>query len=211
MTEGYRVMSDKASDGGILRAVERVLLPIALALQGLGVDTPVIFDFLPGYRDIFIRLWERHKNPISWVCRPFFGLVIGYGAILQNWPIILAGILGIGTSWFWFPKWKRTPEWAEEFIKKEFEALTPDNPYDLSHVVLPSIGLPLGLASLVILLWYLAYPWNWLGMLIFVTATILKIIWSTRLHQEVFQPVTWVTLIGFGLGIAFGVLLFGLN
>jgi hypothetical protein len=204
-------MSDKALTGSILRTIGRPLLPIALVLQGLGVDTPIIFNFLTGYRDIFLRLWERHKNPVSWVCRPFFGLIIGYGAILRSWHIILVGVLGIGTSWFWFPKRKNTPTWAEEFINKEFEVLTPDNPWDLRRVVFPSVGLPLGLAGLAILLWYLAYPWNWLGMLILIAATILKVVWSARLYQDVFRPVTRVTLIGFGLGIAVGVLLFGLD
>jgi hypothetical protein len=192
----------------VLRAIGTMIIPIALISQGLGVNTPIIFSFLPDYRDIFCRLWERHKNPISWVCRPFFGLVIGYGAILQSWEIILLGVLGIGTSWFWFPKWKNTPAWAEEFINKEFEVLTPDNHWDLRRVVLPSIGLPLGLAGLACLLWYLSYPWNWVGILILVVVTVLKIVWSARLQRSVFKPVTWVTLIGFGLGVVVGALLF---
>lgn len=192
----------------MLKTFEKALIPIALITQGLGVDTPAIFDFLPGYQRIFLRLWERHKNPVSWVCRPFFGLIIGYGAILQSWLIILVGALGIGTSWFWFPKWKNTPAWAEEFINKELEVLIPVNRQDLKRVMLSSIGLPLGLAGLAALLWFLPYPWNWLGMLIFVIATVFKIVWSGRLHRDVFKPVTWITLIGFGLGTVVGVLLF---
>jgi hypothetical protein len=67
------------------KAAEAVVVPFALLFQGLGVNTPVIFDFLPDYRRIFSRLWQRHKNPVSWVCRPFFGLIIVYGAILESW------------------------------------------------------------------------------------------------------------------------------
>ncbi len=110
----------------MLRTIRIILIQIALISQGFGVNTPIVFNFLPGYRDVFCRLWERHKNPVSWVCRPFFGLLIGYGAILHNWIIIVIGVIGIGTSWFWFPKWKDTPQWAEEFIDKEFNVLTPD-------------------------------------------------------------------------------------
>ena len=194
-----------------LRAIQTILIPIALLSHGLGVNTPIIFDFLPDYRSIFCRLWERHKNPISWVCRPFFGLVIAYGAILHSWEIILIGVFGIGTSWFWFPKFRNTPVWAEEFINKEFEVLTPDNRLDSRRVVLPSIGLPLGLASLTALLWYLSYPWNWVGILILVVVTVLKIVWSARLQGSVFRPVTWVTLVGFGLGAVVGALLFVLR
>jgi len=194
-----------------LRAIQTILIPIALLSQGLGVNTPIIFDFLPNYQSIFCRLWERHKNPMSWVCRPFFGLVIGYGAILQSWTIILIGVLGIGTSWFWFPKLKNTPVWAEEFINKEFEVLTPNSRWDLRRVMLPSIGLPLGLAGLAGLLWYLSYPWNWSGILILVVVTLLKIVWSARLQSSVFKPVTWVTLVGFGLGAVIGAILFVLR
>jgi hypothetical protein len=123
----------------------------------------------------------------------------------------LAGAFGIGTSWFWFPKWKNTPAWAEEFINKEFEVLTPGSHWDLRRVVLPSIGLPVGLAGLAGLLWYLSYPWNWLGISILVAATILKIIWSARLQRSVFKPVTLITLIGLALGVVLGALLFVLR
>jgi hypothetical protein len=120
----------------------------------------------------------------------------------------VVGVLGIGTSWFWFPKWKNTPAWAEEFINKEFEVLTPDNHWDLKRVVLPSIGLPAGLGCLAYLLWYLSYPWNWVALLILVAVTVLKIIWSARLQRRAFKPLTWVTLVGFGLGVIVGALLF---
>lgn len=195
----------------MLRTIRTILIPIALISQGFGVNTPIVFNFLPGYRDVFCRLWERHKNPVSWVCRPCFGLVIGYGAILHSWEIILAGAFGIGTSWFWFPQWKNTPAWAEEFIDKEFEVLTAASHWDLRRVVLPSIGLPIGLAGLAGLLWYLSYPWNWLGMSILVAATILKIIWSAKLQRSVFKPVTLITLIGLALGVVVGALLFVLR
>jgi hypothetical protein len=191
-----------------LKALQVVLIPIALVSQGLAVNTPMIFGFLPDYRRIFRRLWDRHKNPISWVCRPFFGLIFCYGAILQSWPIILVGVLGMGSSWFWFPKWKHTPAWAEEFINKEFEVLTPANRWDLKRVLLPSIGMPLGLTALAALLWYLAYPWNWVGILVLVIVTVLKIIWSAKLEGTVVNPLTRIVLIGFGLGAIAGVLIF---
>ena len=191
-----------------LKVLQVVLIPIALVSQGLAVNTPLIFSFLPDYQHIFRRLWERHKNPVSWVCRPFFGLVFCYGAILQSWPIILAGVLGMGSSWFWFPKWKHTPAWAEEFINKEFEVLTPDNRWDLKRVVLPSIGMPLGLAALAVLLWYLAYPWNWVGILVLVIVTVIKIIWSAKLEGTVLNPLTRIVLIGFVLGAIAGAFLF---
>jgi hypothetical protein len=191
-----------------VKALKTVFISIALLFQGLGVNTPIIFSFIPDYQRIFRRLWERHKNPVSWVCRPFFGLIFCYGAILQSWPIILAGVLGMGSSWFWFPKWKHTPAWAEEFINKEFGVLTPDNRWDITRVVLPSIGMPLGLAALAALLWYLSYPWNWVGILVLVIVTVFKIAWSARLEGNVLNPLKRIVLLGFGLGIIPGVFLF---
>jgi len=74
--------------------------------------------------------------------------------------------------------------------------------------LLPSIGMPLGLAALAALLWYLAYPWNWAGILVLVIVTVLKIIWSAKLEGTVLNPLTRIVLIGFGLGAIAGVLIF---
>lgn len=197
--------------GVIVKMVQFLLVPVALLSQGLGINTPILFRFLPDYRSIFCLLWERHKNPISWVCRPFFGLLIGYGAILHNWIIIIIGVIGLGTSWFWFPKWKNTPKWAEEFINKEFDVLTPANVWDFKRVLFPSIGLPLVFGGFYALLWFLSYPWNWLGISIFMLITISKVIWSAKLEGTVLNPLTRIVLIGCGLGAVVGVILFLFN
>jgi hypothetical protein len=101
--------------------------------------------------------------------------------------IILIGAVGIGTSWFWFPRLKAPPPWAEEFINKEYSVLTPQNRLDLKRVVLPSIGLPLGLAAMSALLWFLSFPWNWVGILILLVVSVLKIAWSARLEKSAFR------------------------
>jgi len=189
----------------------KAIIPLALIFQGLGVNTPVIFNFLPDYRRIFLRLWQRHKNPVSWVCRPFFGLILGYGAILENWLTILIGLLGLGTSWFWFPGPQNPPLWAEQFINQELEVLTPGNHRDFKRVILPSIGLPLGLAVLITFLWRLDYPWNWVCLGILVIVSILKIAWSARLESSVFKPIIRITLLGFCAGVIIGTLLFVLQ
>ncbi len=195
-------------DKTVLKTVEFILIPVGLLLQGLGVATPVIFRFLPGYERIFRRLWERHKNPVSWGCRPFFGLVSSYGALLHSWVIILIGFIGVGTSWFWFPKLKNTPEWAEKFINSELNVLMPENPWDLKRVILPSIGVPLALGGLMALLWFLPYPWNWLALLIYILMTVAKVAWSVKLETAVMKPLLWIILIGYALGIIAGIPLF---
>jgi hypothetical protein len=188
-----------------MKILEFTVIPIGLLLQGLGVTTPVILGFLPSYGRIFRRLWERHKNPISWGCRPFFGLVASYGAILHNWVIILIGFIGVATSWFWFPKWENTPKWAEDFINRELEVITPENHWDLRRVILPSLGLPIFLGGFLALLWFLPYPWNWLALLIYVLVTMAKIIWSGRQEKGVTKPLVWIVLIGYALGVVAGI------
>ena len=187
--------------------VEVMLIPLALLAQGFAVNTPMLLRHSPRYQRIFSRLWERHKNPASWVCRPFFGLLIGYGAILHNWMLIAIGIIGVGTSWFWFPKPGRTPPWAEVFIDKEYEVLTPGSRWDFRRVIAPSL-LPLALAGFYSLLWFLPYPWNWIGISKLIVLTALKMAWSARLESTVARPLTRIVLLGFALGTIVGVYLF---
>lgn len=191
----------------LARVTEVLLIPPALLAQGFAVNTPMLLKDFPVYQRVFSRLWERHKNPVSWVCRPFFGLIIGYGAILHNWPLILIGIIGVGTSWFWFPKPSCTPAWAELFIDKEFEVLTPASRWDFKKVIAPSL-LPLALAGFYSLLWFLPYPWNWVGISKMIVLTALKMAWSARLESSVSRPLTRIVLLGFALGTAVGVFLF---
>lgn len=192
----------------VMKMLEFVLIPVGVTVHGLGVATPVVLGFLPDYGRVFRRLWERHKNPVSWGCRPFFGLVVSYGAILNSWIVVLVGFIGLGTSWFWFPKPRNTPKWAEDFINKELEILTPDNPWDLKRVILPSIGLPLGMAGFATLLWLLTYPWNWLSLSIFVLMTVSKVIWSARQEETVVTPLVRLILAGYALGAVVGIPVF---
>jgi hypothetical protein len=70
-------------------------------------------------------LWNRHKNIWSWVMRPIFGLVMFYGAWLNSWEVLLLGLFGLSTSWFWFPKPKKVNQLVEQFIDIERTFLTP--------------------------------------------------------------------------------------
>ncbi len=74
---------------------------------------------------LLAKLWERHKNPWSWFMRPVFGIVMFHGAWLQSWPVLLLGVLGLATSWCWFPKPQVVHPWVERFIEVEKPYVSP--------------------------------------------------------------------------------------
>jgi hypothetical protein len=71
------------------------------------------------------RLWERHKSPWSWFARPVFGATLFYGAWLRSEWLMALGLVGVATSWFWFPKPRVVPRWVDRFIDIERTYLTP--------------------------------------------------------------------------------------
>lgn len=71
------------------------------------------------------RLWERHKNPLSWFARPLFGATLFYGAWVHSGWLLALGFVGVTTSWFWFPKPRDVPRWIERFIDIERSYLSP--------------------------------------------------------------------------------------
>jgi len=167
-----------------------------LAMHGLGIKTLSLCRRVPNYDENFRRLWERHKNPISWVCRPFFGLLAVGGLSLHNWAMIGVGVFGIATSWFWFPKPKRPPQWAENFIDKEFETIQPsENPWGLRRVA-QIILIIAAVAIMCAALWLLPHPYNWLGLIVLAVGAVYKTIWSARLHRSVLGPILMVNLVG---------------
>jgi len=131
-------------------------------------------------------LWERHKNPLSWVMRPLFATVLFYGLWIHDWVVIGIAIFSLSTSWFWFPKPKHPPVWAEKFIDKELEWLK--NPLK------NAVGIMFAIAGMGILTWAL---WNNNVVVSFVLLGITivgKIIWSSLLERSVAKPLTILVL-----------------
>jgi hypothetical protein len=97
-------------------------------------------------KHLFTRLWERHKNQLSWWVRPLFGALWFYGAWRNSGWLLAAGVLGASTSWFWFPKPARPHPRIERFIDLEKEHLTP--PWTAGKVLgLLAVGVFLVIAT----------------------------------------------------------------
>lgn len=106
--------------------------------------------------------------------RPTFGFVFFYGAWLNSWIVLLIGLFGLSTSWFWFPKPKKVNPTVERFINIEREYLTP--PWTLVKVG--------GLISVIsfILLATLMFWYRWVETALFLMCIggIAKSFWSIK-------------------------------
>lgn len=127
---------------------------------------------------LFDKLWERHKNPLSWVVRPFFGLSWFYGAYIHSVFFLGLGVLGTATSWFWFPKPEKPHEWVERFIDVEKKYITP--PWDYKKVVsLLAVGS--FLIAITVVLWNHDAK---LGLAIFIFGSLVKTLWSVIVARK---------------------------
>lgn len=106
--------------------------------------------------------------------RPLFGVVMFYGAWLQSWPVLLLGVLGLATSWCWFPKPVKVHPWVERFIDVEKAYVTP--PWTLAKV-----GALLAVLALMIV--SLAAFWHrslQLGLILMFFGGLAKSVWSLK-------------------------------
>jgi len=127
---------------------------------------------------------------------------------LHNWVMIGVGLFGLATSWFWFPKPKRPPEWAENVINKEFEVIQPsDSPWGFRRVA-QIILVVAAVAIIGAALWLLPHPYNWLGLIVLAVGAAYKTIWLTKLHRSALTPILVVNLVGYLLAGIILVLLF---
>jgi hypothetical protein len=62
--------------------------------------------------------WARHHNILSWYIRPLFLIPFCYFSFKKSWVGILATLIGLLTSMFWFP----APETMSESVKSMLEA-----------------------------------------------------------------------------------------
>jgi len=104
--------------------------------------------------------------------------------------VIGIAVFGLSTSWFWFPKPKKTPTWAEKFIDKEGEWLQ-----NLRRGGLKEIGW---IVFAIVVMGILIYTiWsNNLAFSLIMTGFIIgtKLIWSAMLERSVAKPLTILVL-----------------
>lgn len=138
---------------------------------------------------LFDRLWERHRNPISWILRPILGIIWFYAAWVQNLPVVLICIFSLATSWFWFPKPESSPDWVMRFLEIEKEYVTPPWTY---KKVIPFSLMVISLGLFTWVMWY--QDWR-LGMAILIFGFLFKGVWSYVNARDAGLPITILSLV----------------
>jgi hypothetical protein len=116
--------------------------------------------------------WARHHNPFSWYIRPLFLIPFAIFAYRRSWPGVIATMVALATSMFWFPAPAAVDPEIERFLAMEQEYLrSPWSPWKgLLTAIVPLFFLVLGAA-----LWRRSLP---LGLVIINLAAVAKIAWS---------------------------------
>jgi hypothetical protein len=95
-----------------------------------------------------------------------------YGAWRHSLLMLTAGLLGVATSWFWFPKPARIHHWVQRFIDVEREYVSP--PWNAAKV----IGLVAVLAFVTVVTVALWRHDARLGLSVFILGALAKSVWS---------------------------------
>lgn len=128
------------------------------------------------------RLWERHKNPLSWLVRPPLGALWFYGAWRQSGTLLALGVLGVATSWFWFPRPATPRTWVERFIDIERRYMAPP------WTALKLAGL--AMTAMILVVSTVAF-WRHdgiLGLTIVAFGALLKAVWSLKVARAAGIP-----------------------
>lgn len=97
--------------------------------------------------DLLETLWRRHQNPWSWAFRLVFFLMLSLGLWLHALWVVLLAVVGLGTSWFWFPEPSTPNDFTADALAGERDWLAePLRGRKLIEVVF-------GLAAFILYLW----------------------------------------------------------
>lgn len=143
---------------------------------------PARTPILNARRGTLARLYERHKNPLSWLVRPPLGAIMFYGAWQHSWPLLSFGLVGVATSWCWFPRPRKIRPWVERFIDIEREYLTP--PWTAPKL----LGLVAVAVFLVVVTCALWRHDAVLGLSAFAFGALCKAVWSVIVARDAGIP-----------------------
>jgi hypothetical protein len=140
--------------------------------------------------------WARHHNVLSWYIRPLFILPFCYFAYKKSRWGIVATVIGVTSSMFWFPAPAAPDPQAAAFLAAERRYITgPVTPGKLAMTMLVPI-------------WFVALAWAfrrraWVGgAMVIAAGTLLKIAWSFQVAGAsawaIVAPVTFGTMMCVG-------------
>jgi hypothetical protein len=107
--------------------------------------------------DILDWAWQRHHNMLSWYIRPLFMLPLAWLAYRRSGAGIVATLIALATSMFWFPAPDTPDARVGEFLAFERDWLT--GPWTLAKVVWTSL-VPAGLGAYCLVFWKRSLLWG---------------------------------------------------
>lgn len=116
--------------------------------------------------------WARHHNPLSWYIRPLFLVPYCYFAWRRNLIGMVATVLALATSMFWFPAPTQPDPRAVEFLEAERQYLL--GPWNLTKALFAAL-VPLFFVSVGFAFWRRSVV---VGLAAINVASMIKIGWS---------------------------------
>ncbi|MEB3323655.1 MAG: hypothetical protein VKI81_12605 [Synechococcaceae cyanobacterium] len=122
--------------------------------------------------DFFGWAWARHHNPLSWYIRPLFVLPFCYFAYRKSVWGIVATVVAVLSSMFWFPAPETTDPRAAAFLAMEQQYVS--GAWTLSKVAMTAL----------VPVWFVALAWafwqrSWMaGFVVINVGALLKVAWS---------------------------------
>lgn len=116
--------------------------------------------------------WARHQNPWSWYVRPLFLVPFAYFAWRRSMAGVMATVLGLATSMFWFPAPSMPDARSVEFLEAERQYLR--GPWSAT-TFLSAASVPAFFIAVAMAFWRRAI---WIGLALINAASLLKIGWS---------------------------------
>lgn len=116
--------------------------------------------------------WARHHNVLSWYIRPLFVIpYVWFAYKRQAWGLV-ATVVALATSMFWFPAPDSVDPLVEQFLAVELEYLT--SPWSVAKVLL-TFTVPAFFVLLAAAFW--RRSWRW-GLAVINAAALGKVLWS---------------------------------
>lgn len=116
--------------------------------------------------------WARHHNPLSWYIRPLFLVPYCYFAWHRNLSGMVATIVLLATSMFWFPAPAHPDPRVVEFLEAERQYLL--GPWNQTKVFFAAL-VPIFLVAVAVAFWRRSVL---LGLVAVNVASLIKIGWS---------------------------------
>ena len=139
-------------------------------------------------------IWQRHQNMWSWYIRPLFLIPLAWFAYRRSATGLVATLIALLTSMFWFPAPAEPDPRVEEFLAFEQAWLTGD--WDAAKVLL-TLLVPIALSAYCAAFWLRSLPW---GLVVLNVMAVGKLTWGVLAGDGSGWAMALPALVGLAIG-----------